>query len=320
MLGPVLGQLYLARHLEPETRAAASDIAANIRTALQRSVKTSPWISAAAKAQALTRLDALKIEITAPPGPAEDDTLPDFSVGSFARMYMEASRWRMAQEMRRIGRPDETGRYLDVLPQEPVLAYDPARNRLIVSAAALQPPIFDQRAPRAAQYGSYGALVGRELSRALDTDGQQEVWSKADLRIWERKRAQLAAQYSAYPWPNTPDTRVDGTRTAGENLADLAGLELAWDALEREHPDLDANARDAFFRAWAGLWREQMGPETARYNALTQSRPPGQWRSNGPLMNLQAFAQSYQCPPGSAMTRSAEEQVAIWRLTSASAD
>jgi len=321
MMGPVLARVYVARYLDTETRTAATQIASNIRAALQRSVDGNTWMSQSAKAEAIAKLNALSIEIAAPEGLDEDDTLPDFSFGSFAHLHVESSRWRMAQEMRRIGRTDDSARRWDVLPQEPVLAYDLARNRLIVSAAALRPPIFDPRAGRAAQYGSFGALVGRELSRAIDhhgrnidASGQQRTWwNDADTRAWDAKLAQLAAQYSTYVWPNTPAAKVDGARTAGENSADLAGIELAWDALQTEQPELDVSARELFFRAWAGLWREQTGPETAAYNALTQPHAPGRWRSNGPLANLPAFAETYQCPPGSAMTRPAGKQIAIWR-------
>jgi len=321
MMGPVLARVYVARDLDTETRTAATQIASNIRTALQRSVDGNTWMSQSAKAEALAKLNALSIEIAAPEGLDEDDTLPDFSFGSFAHLYVESSRWRMAQEMRRIGRTDDSARRWDVLPQEPVLAYDLARNRLIVSAAALRPPIFDHRAGRAAQYGSYGALVGREISRAIDhhgrdidASGQQRTWwSDADTRAWDAKLTQLAAQYNRYVWPNTPAARVNGARTAGENSADLAGIELAWSALQTEQPELDNSARELFFRAWARLWREQTGPETAAYNALTQPYAPGRWRSNGPLVNHPAFAQTYQCPDGSAMTRADEERVALWR-------
>jgi len=321
MMGPELARVYLARYLDTETRTAAAQIASNIRTALQRSVELNNWMSQSAKVEALAKLKALSIEIAAPDGFDEDDTLPDFSIGSFAHLYVESSRWRMQQEMRRIGRTDDSARRWDVLPQAPVLAYDPARNRLIVSAAALRAPIFDPRAGLAAQYGSYGALVGREISRAIDHHGrdidasgqQRSWWSDADTQAWDAKLAQLAAQYDRYVWPNTPATKVDGTRTAGENSADLAGIELAWSALQTEQPELDASARELFFRAWAGLWREQTGPETAAYNALTGPYAPGHWRSNGPLVNHPEFAQTYQCPAGTAMTRADEERVALWR-------
>jgi len=314
MVGSLLARVYLARSFRPETRTVAAEIAANVRAVLHRRLEANTWMEPGTRAEAQAKLDALSIEIAAPEGLDEDNTLPDFSFGSFAHLKVESSRWRMAQELRRIGRRDDSARRWDVLPQEPVLAYDPARNRLIVSAAALQPPIFDPAAGRAAQYGSYGALVGRELSRAIIGDAQrQEGWTDADIRALDGKRMQLVKQYNAYPWPNTPDVKVNGERSAGANMADLAGIELALAALDAEQPDLDNNTRDLFFRAWAGLWREQTGPETAVYNALTQPRAPGRWRSNGPLLNHPAFAETYQCPPGSAMTRPQEEQISVWR-------
>jgi len=314
-LGPVLAREYSARYVSAETRSAATQIAANVRAALERSLEASTWLSQSAKTDALGKLTSLKIEIAIPKGFDEDEAdLPDFSFGTFAHLMAESSRWKVARDLERIGHADDSAERWGVLPQQPVLAYDPVYHRLIVSAAVLHRPILDTRAALAAQYGSYGALVGRELSRVIMPDGTPtSAWNQDDTRAWESKREQLSAQYSAWPWPNTRDIKVNGERSADANLADLAGVELAYAALEAAEPELDASGKDAFFRAWAGLWREQMGPETARYNALTQPYAPGHWRGNGPLTQLPAFSQTYQCPQGTPMTRPAQDQVTLWR-------
>jgi len=287
-MGQVLAREYLQRYLAPDTRSAAAEIAANIRTRLEHSLKTNPWMSLTAQREALATLSALKIEIAAPQGLDEDGSLPDFGDGSFAHLMLESSRWRMQQEMRRIGRLDDTAQRWQVLPQQPVLAYDPDLNRLIVSAAVLQAPIFGHTTP--ARYGGYGALIGRELSRALILNGPPpEGWTLADTHAITAKRAQLATQYSAWPWPESTDPHVNSERSADETLADLAGVELAHAALHASPSEPEAGRDDLFFRAWAGLWREQMGPETAAYTALTSPHAPGPWRSNGPQL-FTAFA------------------------------
>jgi len=323
LLGPLLAHEYMARYLEPGNIDAATRIATHVRQALQRGIGHNLWMSQSTKTEAHAKLAALKIEIGVP-GTGLDgalDGLPALTDGGFGQYVLTISRWRVARDLRRIGHPDTSADDWDVLPQEPVLAYDLLRNRLIVSAAALQPPIFDPTTNVPAQYGSYGALVGRELSRAVDHHGRwidasgrwRGWWTDADNAAWEVLLARVAAQYSVWSWPNTPGVKIDGERSAGDNIADIAGIELAFMALEADQGSLDDPARDRFFRSWAGLWREQTSPETALYNAAIQRHVPGHWRSNGPLGNHPAFAQTYRCPPDSGMTRPADGQIAIWR-------
>jgi len=323
LLGPELAHEYMARYLEPDSIDAATRIATHVRQALQRGIEHNLWMSQSSKTEAHAKLEALKIEIGAPGTGLDDapDGLPTLTGGGFGRYALTVFRWRVARDLRRIGHSDTSANDWDVLPQEPMLAYDLLRNRLIVSAAALQPPIFDPAADLPAQYGSYGALVGRELSRAVDHHGRwidasghwRSWWTDADNAAWEALLARVAAQYSLWSWPNTPGVKIDGERSAGDNIADIAGIELAFMALEADQSALDDPARNLFFRSWAGLWREQTSPEAALYNASIQRHVPGQWRSNGPLSNHPAFARTYRCPPVADMTRPADEQIAIWR-------
>ncbi|MDH7453262.1 M13 family metallopeptidase [Luteimonas composti] len=317
--GPMLAREYVARYLPQATRSRAESVAGEVRDALLRSVERNSWLSETARTEARAKLQALKIEIGAP----RDDL--DFSVQpmgrtSFGSNMLIASTWRHREEMRRIGRGDAQRRW-DVLPQQPALAYDLAHNRLVVSAAALQAPILDMSQDTAAQYGSFGALVGHELSRAVDLKGQlvdasgnlRAWWTPADEAAFAGRADQLATQYGAYAYPATEGLRVDAALTREQNVADLAAVELAFDALSAMQPPPDKAAKESFFRAWAGLWREQLAPETATRNASTLAHAPGQWRANGPLVNHPAFIETFGCKAGNAMMRKADEQVSIWR-------
>ncbi|WP_024890877.1 M13 family metallopeptidase [Luteimonas huabeiensis] len=317
--GPMLAREYVARYLPQASRARAEAIATQVRDALVRGIDRSTWMSEATRAEARAKASAIRIEIGAP----VDDI--DYSVqpmgrGSFGGNMLIASTWRHREEMKRIGRADADRRW-DVLPQQPALAYDIAQNRLIVSAAVLQPPVFDIAREPAAHYGAYGALVGHELSRSVDirgrvVDAQGSVrtwWTPQDLAAWEGITARLAAQYGAYPYPGVTALNVDGARTRDENAADLAGVELAWDALSAATPELPPEASQHFFAAWAELWRQQASPEAANRAALTAPNAPGQWRTNGPLANLPAFGAAFSCKPGTPMQRAEADRVSIWR-------
>jgi len=317
--GPMMAREYVAAHLPDATRARAESIAADVRGALLRAVERNDWMSDPARAEAKAKLEALTIEVGAPLRDI-DFTVQPMGRTSFGSNMLIASTWQHREEMRRIGRANPQRRW-DVLAQEPALAYDMANNRLVISAAALQPPVLDMNQDAAAQYGSFGALVGHELSRAIDTKGQKidasgkqrNWWTPQDESGFSTRANQLASQYASYPYPSTSGLRVDAARTRDENVADLAAVELAFDALATAQPALDNTARESFFRAWAGLWSEQLSPETATHDASTLPYAPGQWRANGPLVNLPAFSETFKCKAGNAMTRKPEEQVSIWR-------
>ena len=317
--GPMMAREYVARYLPDTTRSRASDIAGQVRAALARAIDRNSWLSEPARAEARAKLEKLTIEIGAPARDI-DYTVQPMGRTSFGSNMLIASTWHHREEMRRIGRGNADRRW-DVLPQQPALAYDLAHNRLVVTAAALQAPVLDMQQDLAAQYGSFGALVGHELSRAVDAKGQlvdaagvvREWWTPADQAAFAERGNRLAAQYANYDYPGTTGLKVNGTLTREGNAADLAAVELAYDALATAQSGLEAAGRESFFTAWGALWREQLSAETAAQAAATSVQAPGKWRANGPLVNHPAFAETFKCKAGNAMLRKAEEQVSIWR-------
>jgi putative endopeptidase len=317
--GPMLAREYVARYLPPANSSRAETIAGEVRDALARGLDQAGWMSDAARAEAKAKVAALGIEIGAPDRDL-DFTIQPMGRGSFGGNMLIASTWHHREQMRRIGRENASRRW-DVLPQAPAIAYDIAHNRLIVSAAALQPPILDMTQVSPAHYGSLGTLVGHELGRAVDIKGRivdasgavRTWWTPQDDAAWNALGNRLSAQYNAYDYPGTTGLKVNGVRTRDENAADLAGLELAWSALGHAQQELTEDDRKAFFEAWAQMWRQQASAETAARNAEVSLHAPGMWRVNGTLANLPAFGETYKCKADAAMQREAQEQVSIWR-------
>lgn len=317
--GPMLGREYAARQVPAATKARAETIAAQVRDALGRAIQTNTWMDNATRTQAMAKLAALRIEIATP------DADPDYSIqpmgrGSFGSNMLIASTWRHYQQMQRIGRENVSLRW-DVLPQQPALAYDIPNNRLIITAAALQPPILDMSQDAASHYGSFGALVGHELGHGFDLKGRhvdaqgnvRQWWSATDGAAWEARANQVALQYNAFPYPYLEGLNVNGTLTRDENVADLAGLELALDAFANNNPEADDAARQHFFHGWARLWRQWMSPDVARVQQGHAIHAPGQWRTNGPLLNLPQFATAFGCRAGTGMAPPAgRPAVHIW--------
>ena len=317
--GQMVAREYVGRHLPDANRNRAETIAVGIRDALVRAVARAPWMDEPTRAAATAKLQALKIEVGAPVRDI-DYTVQPMGRGSFGGNMLIASTWQHREEMKRIGRGNAQRRW-PVQPQEPALAYDAAHNRLLVSAAVLQSPVLDMARDGAAHYGSFGALVAHELSHAVDGRGRhidaagelRDWWTPGTATAWTDRLNALAVQYGNYDYPGLAGRKINASLTRDENAADLAAMEIAWDAFSQAQPEAAKDAREAFFGAWAGLWREQVSPAVAEQRAGTAVQAPGQWRTNGPLTNLPAFSEVYGCKAGNAMYRNEAERVSLWR-------
>ncbi|MDQ1093911.1 putative endopeptidase [Xanthomonas sacchari] len=316
--GPMLGREYVARYLSADTRRQAETIADQVRDAQIAAVKRSTWLSEPARTEAQAKLAALKIEVGAPRRDL-DYTVQPMGRGSFGGNMLIASTWRHREEMKRIGKGNADRRW-DVLPQQPALTYDIAQNRLIVTAAVLQPPVYAAGGDAAALYGAYGAMVAHELIGAIDNKGSQvdaqgqlrNWWTPEDKSAWNALAARTAAQYGAYDFPGVKGAKVNGPLTQDEDLTDIGSVELAWQAYGAAQPNASEAGKQAFYKAWAGLWAQQLSPNEAVQRVTADVHAPGRWRTNGALANLPAFAATFTCKPGQPMVRSEAEQIHLW--------
>ncbi len=317
--GPMLGHEYASTYISRDVRRQAGIMVDQVREAQIAAVKRSTWLSAEAKAEAEAKLAAMKIEIGTPLRDL-DYTVQPMGRGSFGGNILIASTWRHAQEMKRIGKGNADRRW-DVLPQQPAIAYDIAQNRLIVTAAALQGPIFAESASSAEKFGAFGGLVAHEVSRAIDAKGAmidakgelRSWWTPADKSAWTLIGNRVAAQYGGYAFPGVKDAKVNGELTRDENMADISGVEIAWEAFNATQATASAADKQAFFKGWTALWAQQLSPNEAVQRLAADVRAPGRWRANAPLANLPEFGAAFSCKPGQPMQRADAEQVRIWR-------
>ena len=315
--GPMLGHQYAARYVAPETRQAALLIAGQVRDALADALSRDTRMSDSARAEASAKLAKMKIEIGVPARDL-DFTIQPMGRGSFGSNMLIASTWRHREEMRRIGEPNAGLRW-NVLPQQPALAYDLAQNRLIVTAAALQAPLLDPLAPVATRYGSFAALVGHEISHGFDARGHhidadaeiRDWWTPQDTSIWDAMGNRVVTQYSSFDYPMLSGTKVNALTTRDENIADVAGVQLAWEAFSKAVPDADKKAKQAFFEGWARLWPQQLNASTAAQRAAHGVHAPGKWRTNGPLMHMAEFGTTFGCKAGAPMQLKADQRVVL---------
>jgi putative endopeptidase len=290
---------YAESWLPREDQQRAQAIAESLRAAMGRAIERASWLSPSGRAEASRKLAALDLAIGKPVDPAAFTGL-HFDRRSYAGNLMALRRWNKDRALARLSSavyPWPVGQ------SQPIIGYQAAQNRLIVTAASLRPPAFDRSSP-AAEYGSFGALLGQQLALAFaDFTGD-------DGRALAARQAPLLAQFDAYTASGT--IMVNGLRTQRQNSADLAGLELAWDAFNAQGAP-DPAAGKAFFHAWASAWARNDSPAAIAQAQAQSVFAPAKWRVDGPASNLPDFARTHACKPGQPMVRAAKDQAAIWR-------
>ncbi|MEO8186673.1 MAG: M13 family metallopeptidase, partial [Burkholderiaceae bacterium] len=188
----------------------------------------------------------------------------------------------------------------------------------------LQPPFFNAQADDAVNYGGIGAVIGHEITHHFDDRGRQydevgnlaEWWNADDVARYKERAARVAQQYSDYA--PLPGYTINGQQTLGENISDLGGVKLAYDALQRALTRQPTGKVDGytpeqrFFLSFATIWRAKYRTEALINQLRTDSHSPSRYRVLGPLANVPAFAQAFNCQPGAPMMRAPAEQISIW--------
>ncbi|GAA3971873.1 M13 family metallopeptidase [Hymenobacter antarcticus] len=325
-LGEAFGQLYVDQAFSPEAKAKALEMVANIRASMAEHIQTNTWMSAPTKAEALKKLNALRVKIGYP------DVWKDYSNlkisrESYLKNVLAARRWESRRETAKFGGPIDRNEW-GMTPPTINAYYNPPMNEIVFPAGYLQPPFFDPKADDAINYGAIGGVMGHEMTHGFDDQGRQydsegnlrDWWTPADAAEFTKRAAVVGKQYSEFS--PLDSVRVNGQLTMGENLADFAGLTVVYGALEKQlqqrygsgpRPKFDGfTPEQRYFLSWAQLRRTNIRPEALRQQILTDPHSPGQYRTIGPLMNMPQFQQAFGCAEGSKMTRSASERAVIW--------
>lgn len=327
-MGQALGQLYVADYFPPEAKARAEALVDNIRAALKTRLEDNTWMSEATREQALDKWAKFLPKIGYPEHWRDWSGL-DIQRGAFYADMEAAARFNHTYEMAYVGQARDRGRW-SMTPQTVNAYYNPTDNTINFPAAILQPPFFYAHGDDAVNYGGIGAVIGHESSHGYDDQGsqfdgdgnQRDWWTKADREAFDARTAKLVDQFNAYtPLPDKPKLHVNGRLTLGENIADLDGLTLAYDALEKAlaaNPDEAKQTIDGytqaqrFFMAWARVWRGHSRPEALEVALNADPHSPMTYRAIGAPSNMKAFARAFDCQPGDAMVRPPKQRVEIW--------
>lgn len=321
-LGDAVGQLYVDRHFSALHRVQLEGLVGNLMAAYRESIAELTWLTPATKAEAQRKLASLTAKIGCPDKGRDISDLVVVPGDAFGNAQRAAEFEWQRQTARACGPIDRAEWTLT--PQTVNAHYNPSMNEIVFPAAILQPPLFDPQADDAYNYGAIGAVIGHEISHGFDDQGSRfdgagmlrDWWGSADREAFEAISRRLVAQYEEYE--PLPGQRLNGRLTLGENMADLAGLQVAYKAYRRSVgedvavPECGTTGAQRFFIGWARVWRDLVREEHALQLLMTDPHSPADLRANGAVVNHDGFHEAFQTRPGDGMFRAVGERIRIW--------
>jgi putative endopeptidase len=322
-LGEALGQLYIDRTFTPQAKARAQEMVKNLVAALREDLQTLSWMSDATRAKAIAKLDAFVRKIGYPDRWRSYEPV-QIARGAFYNNVVGVGEFEARRNLGKIGRPVDKTEW-GMTPPTVNAYYNPSMNEIVFPAGILQPPFYDPKADDAFNYGGIGAVIGHEMTHGFDDSGAKfdadgnlvMWWTPEDFKKFNERTDCVVKQFDAFEVE--PGLNQNGKLVVGESVADLGGLTVAYAAYKKSlegKPRPKAIAgftpEQRFFLGWAQVWAQNIRPEAARQRVATDPHPLGRFRVNGPLSNMPAFAEAFQCKAGDAMVRPAEKRCQIW--------
>ncbi|MCU7551646.1 M13 family metallopeptidase [Chitinophagaceae bacterium LB-8] len=321
-LGDLLGQLYVDKYFKPEAKTRMMDLVNNLQQTFSDRIRQLDWMSDETKSKALEKLFAFTKKIGYPDKWKDYNSI-SIDKNDFMGNIHRTSQWAYDDMIARFGKPVDKTRW-GMTPPTINAYYNSVNNEIAFPAGILQFPFFDFGADDAVNYGGIGAAIGHEMTHGFDDNGSQYAadgnlknwWTNDDETKFKAKANLVVEQYNAFTVLDT--LHVNGKLTLGENIADLGGLNIAYEAFTKTKQFKEGKSIDGFtpaqrfFLSWAQVWRSNTLPEAQAQLILTDSHSPGMHRANGPIVNMEAWYQAFNIQPGDKMYKAPEQRIRIW--------
>ena len=316
-----VGELYTTRYFPPATKQSIETMVKELIAAYRRRLEKLDWMTDATRAEALRKLDTYVIKVGYPDQPRDYSRLvvrDDDLVGNVRRAAAADWAFYLARSDGPVDKSDWT-----MTPQT-VDAYNGNLRDIVFPAAILQSPYFDVMADDAVNYGAAGAVIGHELTHGFDDQGRKldasgnlrDWWTAADAREFKARAAVVGSQYATYE--PTPGLHINPDLTMGENLADLGGLGIAYDAYHSHLNGLSAPVIDGmtgdqrFFQAWAQAWRGKGREDAIRQQTTSDPHAYRKFRVNGVVRNLDAWYDAFAVRPTDKLFVEETKRARVW--------
>jgi putative endopeptidase len=324
VMGELLGQQFVKKYFDSTAKKRYEDLVEAIRASLKNHIENLSWMSDTTKQKALVKLSTIKKKVGYP------DKWKDYSqlqigTGSYVENMINGNLWHMQYQLNKLGKPvnrDEWG----MTPQTYNAEYNPSNNEITLPAAIFTVPGYtDDQLDDAVVYGYAGAsTIGHEITHGFDDEGRQydekgnlkNWWTKDDEKKFNQRAQVMINQFGNYVVVDT--FKINGKASLGENIADLGGIVLAWDAFKqtdqykKQQNIAGLTPAQRFFLGYALGWMESTRPQSLRNQVLSDVHSPAKFRVIGPFSDVDAFYTTFNVKPGNKMYLPDTARVRIW--------
>lgn len=323
-IGEALGQLYVEKYFPAEAKSKMNDLVNNLRDVFHDHLQKLDWMSNETRVKALLKFERFSHKIGYPDKFRDYSTL-DIKRDDYFGNVRRANAFEIKRQTVRIGNTVNKTEW-EMTPPTVNAYFNPPLNEIVFPAGILQPPFFDTTMDDAVNYGAIAVVIGHEITHGYDDEGRHydaegnlvEWWSDKDAEEFRIRAQKIVDEYNTFEI--LPGVHVNGELTLGENIADLGGISIAYDAMERalakdptKRKIIDGlTPEQRFFISYAQVWRTTIKDEEARRRITIDPHAPGKFRSFGPLLNYQEFYDAFGIKPGSTMWRAPELRAKIW--------
>ncbi len=320
--GELLGQLYVDKYFKPEAKKRMMELVNNLQQTYSERIAKIDWMSDSTKRKAQTKLNAFMKKI------GYADKWKDYSAltivnNDFVKNVLASAQWSYNYELNKLGKPVDRSEW-GMTPPTVNAYYNPAFNEIVFPAGILQFPFFDEKADDAINYGGIGAVIGHEMTHGFDDQGRlynaegnlSNWWSSADSANFVTKAMKMVDQFSKIIVIDT--CHANGSLTEGENLADLGGINIAYEAFKKTPQGKGTEKIDGFtpdqrfFLSWAQVWCANTRPKELANRLKTDPHSPSELRCNLPPSNMEAWYKAFNIKPTDKAFRPENERVRVW--------
>ena len=326
ILGEAIGQMYIKKYFPPAAKEQMEILVGNLLNSLGERIKKLTWMTDPTKQKALEKLKAITVKVGFP-NKWKDYTDLSVSRDSYMENVLNANKFYFQRELKKINKPVDKEEWY-MTPQTVNAYYNPSANEIVFPAAILQPPFFYFNGDEAVNYGAIGVVIGHEMTHGFDNEGRKfdkegnlnEWWTEEDTKKFENKTAILVKQFDQFTVLDT--VKANGKLCLGENIADLGGLNISFDALKKELTrDKEKINKEKiegwtpeqrFFLSYAHVWAQNIRDEEKLRLTKVDVHSLGKYRVNGPLRNVKSFYDAFNIKEGDSMYLPEEQRAVIW--------
>ena len=323
-IGEALGQLFVEKYFPPEAKARVNEMVENIKDVFRDRLANADWMSNQTRNRALAKF-AKFTQKTGYPDKFRDYSAVEIRPDDYLGNVRRSTLFEMKRRLARVGKPVDKTEW-GMTPPTVNAYFNGSYNEIVFPAGILQPPFFDMTMDDAVNYGGIGVVIGHEITHGYDDQGRKydaegnlsNWWTEADVSAFDARAQKLVDEYAEFE--PLPGEHVNGKLTLGENIADLGGASVAYEALERllkkdptKRRKIDGfTPEQRYFISFAQVWRTNSRKAETERLMTVDVHTPGQFRAIGASVNLQEFFDAFEIKEGAPMWRAPELRAKIW--------